>query len=192
MLMGWATRRTRSMTRWPEPGRATRPGSSSYGASCTHTYCASCAFSAPMTQMTWPARRGSRWCGTCTASMAGRTISAAGCSPSAATGPWTRRRARVRARGSLMAADVDSVADGHLVEDQVLDYLSTRRAVALVAGLSRDQAEAVALRVIAGLDTAAVARLLGKSPGAVRVALHRGLRVLAADPRLRALEEADR
>jgi RNA polymerase sigma-70 factor, ECF subfamily len=101
-------------------------------------------------------------------------------------------RARVRARGSLVSADVDSVADGHLVEDQVLDYLSTRRAVALVAGLSRDQAEAVALRVIAGLDTAAVARLLGKSPGAVRVALHRGLRVLAADPRLRALEEADR
>lgn len=101
-------------------------------------------------------------------------------------------RARMRARGSLMAADVDSVADSHLVEDQVLDYLSTRRAVALVAGLSRDQAEAVALRVIAGLDTAAVARLLGKSPGAVRVALHRGLRVLAADPRLRALEEADR
>jgi hypothetical protein len=33
--------------------------------------------------------------------------------------------------------------------------------------------------------------MLGKSPGAVRIALHRGLRVLSADPRLRALEEVD-
>jgi hypothetical protein len=32
-----------------------------------------------------------------------------------------------------------------------------------------------------------VASILGKSPGAVRVALHRGLRALAADPRVQAL-----
>ena len=83
----------------------------------------------------------------------------------------------------------DYVADGLMA---LLYAEAVGGTVALVAGLSRDQAEAVALRVIAGLDTAAVARLLGKSPGAVRVALHRGLRVLAADPRLRALEEADR
>jgi len=57
----------------------------------------------------------------------------------------------------------------------------------MLAGLSQDQAEAVALRVIAGLDTPAVASILGKSPGAVRVALHRGLRALAADPRVQAL-----
>jgi RNA polymerase sigma-70 factor (ECF subfamily) len=101
-------------------------------------------------------------------------------------------RARTRVRNRLMTADVDSVADDHLVENQVLDYLSTRHVVALVAGLSRDQAEVVALRIIAGLDTAEVAGLLGKSPGAVRVALHRGLRALAADPDLRTLEETDR
>jgi len=41
--------------------------------------------------------------------------------------------------------------------------------------------------VLAGLDTAAVAAILGKSPGAVRVALHRGLRVLASDPAVQAL-----
>jgi len=97
-------------------------------------------------------------------------------------------RARVRVGGRLITADVDSVPDGLSVEDQVFDYLSTRHAVALVSGLSRHQAEAVSLRVIAGLDTAAVARLLGKSPGAVRVAVHRGLRMLAADPRLRGLD----
>jgi RNA polymerase sigma-70 factor, ECF subfamily len=69
----------------------------------------------------------------------------------------------------------------------VLDGMSVKKAIALLDRLSRDQAEAVALRMIAGLDTPAVADILGKSPGAVRVALHRGLRALAADPRVRAL-----
>jgi len=101
-------------------------------------------------------------------------------------------RARIRARARLLAAAVAPVADPTPVEDEVLGELSTRQAVALVAGLSRDQAEVVALRIIAGLDTAAVARLLGKSPGAVRIALHRGLRALSADPRVLALEEVDR
>jgi RNA polymerase sigma-70 factor, ECF subfamily len=101
-------------------------------------------------------------------------------------------RARVRSRGRLMNAAVAPVIDPSPVEDEVLDGLSTRQAVALVAGLSPDQAEVVSLRIIAGLDTAAVARILGKSPGAVRIALHRGLKALSADPRVRALEEADR
>ena len=35
------------------------------------------------------------------------------------------------------------------------------------------------LRVVAGLDSGDVARIVGKSPGAVRVAAHRGLRRLA-------------
>jgi RNA polymerase sigma-70 factor, ECF subfamily len=101
-------------------------------------------------------------------------------------------RTRIRSRNRLMTAAVVPVVEPNPVEDEVLDGLSTRQAVALVAGLSPDQAEVVALRVIAGLDTAAVARILGKSPGAVRIALHRGLRVLSADPRVRALEEVDR
>ena len=61
-----------------------------------------------------------------------------------------------------------------------LERMSTRRALDLIATLPRDQAEAIALRVIAGLDVKEVARLLGKRPGAVRVAAHRGLRTLAA------------
>ncbi len=52
---------------------------------------------------------------------------------------------------------------GSPVEDEVFYELSTRQAVAMVAGLSKDQAEVVALRVIAGLDTEAVARMLRKS-----------------------------
>jgi RNA polymerase sigma-70 factor, ECF subfamily len=96
-------------------------------------------------------------------------------------------RARTRHRVSPVADGLHGVPDPQLVEDQVLDGISVREAVGMLAGLSPDQAEAVALRVIAGLDTPAVASILGKSPGAVRVALHRGLRALAADPRVRAL-----
>jgi RNA polymerase sigma-70 factor (ECF subfamily) len=64
--------------------------------------------------------------------------------------------------------------------DLVLEKLSTQAAVALIATLPRFQAEVILLRVVAGLDTPAVARMVGRSPGAVRVAAHRGLRRLAA------------
>jgi RNA polymerase sigma-70 factor (ECF subfamily) len=57
---------------------------------------------------------------------------------------------------------------------------ATRRALALVAGLPPDQAEAVLLRVVAGLDAKQCGQILGKRPGAVRVAAMRGLRNLAA------------
>ena len=61
-----------------------------------------------------------------------------------------------------------------------LDNLSTEAAVALIATLPQDQAEVIVLRFIAGLDAGQVARIVGKRPGAVRVAAHRGLRSLAA------------
>jgi RNA polymerase sigma-70 factor (ECF subfamily) len=64
--------------------------------------------------------------------------------------------------------------------DVALDALSARAAVALIATLPRDQAEIIMLRVVAGLEAAEVARIVGKSPGAVRVAAHRGLRRLAS------------
>jgi RNA polymerase sigma-70 factor, ECF subfamily len=101
-------------------------------------------------------------------------------------------RSRSRFRDKVLQAASIPVHDGNPVEDEVLEVLSTRQAVAMVAGLSRDQAEVVALRIIAGLDTDAVARILGKSPGAVRIALHRGLRTLSSDPRIRAIEKVER
>jgi RNA polymerase sigma-70 factor (ECF subfamily) len=61
-----------------------------------------------------------------------------------------------------------------------LDNLSARAAVELIATLPRFQAEVIVLRVIAGLDVGQVARIVGRRPGAVRVAAHRGLRELAA------------
>jgi RNA polymerase sigma-70 factor (ECF subfamily) len=55
------------------------------------------------------------------------------------------------------------------------EAISTRRALALIAQLPRDQAEAVLLRVVVGLDAPAAAKVLGKRAGAVRMATSRGL-----------------
>jgi RNA polymerase sigma-70 factor (ECF subfamily) len=63
--------------------------------------------------------------------------------------------------------------------DLALDALSARAVVALIASLPHDQAEIIMLRVVAGLEAGDVARIVGKTPGAVRVAAHRGLRRLA-------------
>ena len=64
--------------------------------------------------------------------------------------------------------------------DQALEAMSTQAALELIASLPPDQAEIIMLRVVAGLDAGDVARIVGKKPGAVRVAAHRGLRRLAA------------
>jgi RNA polymerase sigma-70 factor, ECF subfamily len=64
--------------------------------------------------------------------------------------------------------------------DEAEAGLRTRAAIALIATLPRDQAEAVLLRVVVGLDTESAAQVLGKRAGAVRTATHRGLRRLAA------------
>ena len=63
--------------------------------------------------------------------------------------------------------------------DLALANLDTRAAIAVVARLPPLQAEVIMLRVVGGLDTETVAHLLGRSPGAIRVAAHRGLHRLA-------------
>ena len=63
--------------------------------------------------------------------------------------------------------------------DQALEAVSTRAVLGLIASLPGEQAEIIMLRVVAGLEAREVARIVGKSPGAVRVAAHRGLRKLA-------------
>ncbi len=63
--------------------------------------------------------------------------------------------------------------------DAVMEAASTKDALRLVRSLPATQAEVVLLRVVAGLPVAEVAELLGRSPGAVRVACHRGLENLA-------------
>jgi RNA polymerase sigma-70 factor (ECF subfamily) len=60
-----------------------------------------------------------------------------------------------------------------------MENLGTVAAIATISALPPLQAEVILLRVLAGLDTEAVARIVGRNPGAVRVAAHRGLRRLA-------------
>lgn len=64
-------------------------------------------------------------------------------------------------------------------EASALDATATDAALALIARLPADQAEAVLLRVVIGLDAKTAARVLGKRAGAVRTAAYRGLRKLA-------------
>ncbi|MEV8597368.1 RNA polymerase sigma factor [Streptomyces sp. NPDC052012] len=89
------------------------------------------------------------------------------------------RRQRVRPRASALEQDVLELPGPQSTHDQVLETLSTEYALELIRGLPREQAEAVLLRVVVGLDGTAAARVLGKRPGAVRTAAYRGLKRLA-------------
>ncbi|MEU4468476.1 RNA polymerase sigma factor [Streptomyces sp. NPDC024017] len=89
------------------------------------------------------------------------------------------RRQRVRPRSSALEQDVLELPGPQSTHDQALETISTEHALELVRGLPRDQAEAVLLRVVVGLDGPAAARVLGKRPGAVRTAAYRGLKRLA-------------
>lgn len=92
-------------------------------------------------------------------------------------------RRRTRRRAALVSHMAELADRRRLVSPDpalvVLERMDTQAALTLVAQLSPLQAEVIALRVIAGLDVAAVARLVGCTPGAVRVAAHRGLQRLA-------------
>lgn len=68
--------------------------------------------------------------------------------------------------------------NGHDTEAQAIQTLSTDEALAMIATLPQEQAEAVLLRVVVGLDAQSAAKVLGKRAGAVRTAAYRGLRRL--------------
>jgi RNA polymerase sigma-70 factor (ECF subfamily) len=110
---------------------------------------------------------------------------------------WTATVARHRAMDSLRAtrrrpqfsASVEYFLDLIAPEqtaDRALELVATDAAVALIASLPQDQAEAVMLRAVLGLDAQTAGKILGKRAGAVRTAAYRGLRQLA-----RRLESAD-
>jgi RNA polymerase sigma-70 factor (ECF subfamily) len=61
----------------------------------------------------------------------------------------------------------------------VVEQLTSQQAVdAIVSGLTPAQAEVVVLRIVAGLDVAQVAAIMGRSPSSVRVLCHRALQRL--------------
>lgn len=94
-----------------------------------------------------------------------------------------RRAQRRPSRGLDHTDDWTSETD---VAEQVIGNVQAQEALALIATLPVDQREAVMLRVVLGFDAATAGRILGKRPGAVRVAAHRGLKTLvrrlAAEP----------
>lgn len=65
-------------------------------------------------------------------------------------------------------------------EQLAMANISTESAMAVLTRLPAQQAEVIMLRVVAGLDTDVVADMMDKSPGAVRVLAHRGLKKLQA------------
>ncbi|MDV5147909.1 RNA polymerase sigma factor [Streptomyces sp. SBC-4] len=89
---------------------------------------------------------------------------------------------RMRGRRPAVGADETELTDkpaGSDTADEALEALATGRTMHLIAQLPQDQAEAVVLRVVVGLDAKSAADTLGKRPGAVRTAAHRGLKRLA-------------
>ncbi|MBP2328580.1 RNA polymerase sigma-70 factor (ECF subfamily) [Kibdelosporangium banguiense] len=103
---------------------------------------------------------------------------------------WATTIARHRAmdhlrrqrRRPIVTGPVEDLADRSGPEEtaeSAVNAVATDAALALIGRLPRDQAEAVLLRVVVGLDVKGAARLLGKRPGAVRTAAYRGLRKLA-------------
>ena len=90
----------------------------------------------------------------------------------------------LRARGRrpfdpVAIEDLHSLAAADSTEGAALESLSTRQAIAIIASLPRDQAEAVLLRAVVGLDARRAGDVLGKRSGAVRGAAFRGLQTLA-------------
>ncbi|WP_239117028.1 RNA polymerase sigma factor [Planotetraspora phitsanulokensis] len=100
-----------------------------------------------------------------------------------------RRRRRPVSTFQLEALNDIAGRDGD-PERLILDKDATDEALALIGQLPRDQADAVLLRFIVGLDPEEAARVLGKRAGAIRTATYRGLRNLAA--RLRPSPDAAR
>lgn len=89
---------------------------------------------------------------------------------------------RSRGRRPTVPLDDTQAAESSLTPDTAdiaLERMSTKAWLAMLATLPADQAEIIMLRVVAGLGSTDVARMVGKTPGAVRVAAHRGLRRLA-------------
>ncbi|WP_433384786.1 RNA polymerase sigma factor [Micromonospora sp. KLBMP9576] len=72
-----------------------------------------------------------------------------------------------------LAADADTA-------ERAGETIGTEAALALIGTLPPREAEAVLLRAVVGLDAQTAGRVLGRRPGAVRTATHRGLRRLAA------------
>ena len=89
------------------------------------------------------------------------------------------RHVRRRPSDERTVEEMVDLLDDADVEGDTLGRVNSQAALALVASLPPDQAEAIMLRTVLGFDAVTAGEILGKSPGAVRAASFRGLRQLA-------------
>lgn len=90
-----------------------------------------------------------------------------------------RRDSRRPASAPVPAEDLAWLAARDDTAELAMEAISTDAAIRLIASLPADQAEAVLLRAVVGLDADTAGRILGKRAGAVRTAAYRGLRSLS-------------
>jgi RNA polymerase sigma-70 factor (ECF subfamily) len=103
-----------------------------------------------------------------------------------------RRRARRRPEEPRDLSEQDVAAVHPDAAHDVIQKSETDWALGVIASLPKHQSEVVMLRVVVGLDVAQTAQVLGKRPGAVRIAAMRGLRRLAEHAEVQARRRADR
>jgi RNA polymerase sigma-70 factor (ECF subfamily) len=89
------------------------------------------------------------------------------------------RHARRRPVADEPVHELVDLPDGGDLEADTIGRISSEAVIRLIGTLPRDQAEAIMLRTVLGFDAPTAARILGKRPGAVRAAAHRGLKQLA-------------
>lgn len=90
-----------------------------------------------------------------------------------------RRRGRRLPSVAVPPEDLACLAASDDTAAGAIEAVTTDAALRLIATLPQDQAEAVLLRAVVGLDAETAGTVLGKRAGAVRSAAHRGLRTLA-------------
>lgn len=89
---------------------------------------------------------------------------------------------RAKGRRPQSAGPIEEFPEGTADDDVEIDVeaiLSTHEAIALISSLPQEQAEAVLLRAVMGLDAKSAGKILDRSAGAVRTAAYRGLKTLA-------------
>lgn len=89
------------------------------------------------------------------------------------------RRAQRRPVSDQPVEELVDLPDPTDVENLAVGQMQSEAAVRLIASLPPDQAEAIMLRTVLGFDAATAGKILGKRPGAVRAAAHRGLKQLS-------------
>jgi RNA polymerase sigma-70 factor, ECF subfamily len=91
-----------------------------------------------------------------------------------------RKRAERRSDHELTSRHQEQLVDEEAgPADRVVAASIDPTLVAALGGLTADQREVVELRLVAGLSIEQVSRVMGRTPGAVKLLQHRGVRRLA-------------